>query len=486
MLFNSYIFILLFLPIALLGWFGLNKCKAYRLAGWFLVGMSLCFYGYFNIQYLFIILLSVFVNYGISFALNRVLHSYGRKIIFFIGLLFNLGLIFYFKYFDFFISNINALFKSDFLLQNILLPLGISFFTFQQISFLVDRYRGEAVHYSFLQYANFITFFPQLVAGPIVLHKEMIPQFENLKKRSFQMESFAEGITQFVIGLGKKVLLADTLALIVNFGYKNVYYVDSLGALVVMLAFTLELYFDFSGYSDMAVGIGKMFRIELPMNFNSPYKSLSVKEFWKRWHITLSRFFMTYVYFPLGGSRKGGVRTLINIMIVFSLSGLWHGANWTFVIWGVLHGVAVAWNQLGIWQLKSKPLSWFLTFMYVNLTMIFFRSETVAIALRMLKNLFSFSNNGFAFELAGELALPELYILREFFTMKAPSLLPAVMLIIMVLFLVICLLLISRRNSAQLVSSQMSSVKFNWFITILFVWSFISLSQVSTFLYFNF
>lgn len=232
---------------------------------------------------------------------------------------------------DFFIENINSIFNASFELKNLLLPLGISFFTFQQLSFVIDNYKENIKEYSFRQYALFVVFFPQLIAGPIVLNNETIPQFEDKDKKKLSYENFAKGLMAFAFGLAKKVLIADSLENIVNYGFYNISGLGATNAIFVMLSYTMQIYFDFSGYCDMATGIAKMFNIDLPINFNSTYKSLSVTEFWKRWHITLSKFLRTYIYFPLGGNRKGTIRTYINLFIVFLVSGLWHGANYTFI-----------------------------------------------------------------------------------------------------------------------------------------------------------
>ncbi len=316
--------------------------------------MSLWFYGYFNTYYLFIIIASILINYFISYLLTFSKTKTTRQIGLFAGTGINLAILFYFKYFDFFIENINYLFRWDFNLKHILLPLGISFFTFQQLSFIIDRCTGKAEHYSFTNYAAFVTFFPQLIAGPIVLYKEIIPQFDDLQKRKFNIDNFAKGISLFVLGLGKKVLLADTLALATNFGFEQTYFLDTPSTLLVILSYTFQIYFDFSGYSDMAMGLGYMFNIKLPTNFLSPYKACSVKELWQRWHITLSRFFITYVYIPLGGSKKGKGRTIFNTMVIFALSGLWHGANWTYVAWGTMQGLLVVWDNLGIIGIRGS------------------------------------------------------------------------------------------------------------------------------------
>ena len=249
------------------------------------------------------IIASILINYFISYLLTFSKTKTTRQIGLFAGTGINLAILFYFKYFDFFIENINYLFRWDFNLKHILLPLGISFFTFQQLSFIIDRCTGKAEHYSFTDYAAFVTFFPQLIAGPIVLYKEIIPQFDDLQKRKFNIDNFAKGISLFVLGLGKKVLLADTLALATNFGFEQTYFLDTPSTLLVILSYTFQIYFDFSGYSDMAMGLGYMFNIKLPTNFHSPYKACSVKELWQRWHITLSQ--LIYKYIPYFGRKTG-------------------------------------------------------------------------------------------------------------------------------------------------------------------------------------
>lgn len=356
MLFNSYIFIFIFLPLTLAGWYYLNSKKAYQTAKYFLAGMSLWFYGYFNVYYLAIILASILGNYLISFLMKFSKTKPASRIGLAAGLLLNLGLLFYFKYYNFFFENVNAVFHTGFTLKNILLPLGISFFTFQQISFIVDRCLGRAEHYPFADYITFVTFFPQLIAGPIVLYKEMMPQFEDVSNRRFHAENFSKGIVLFTLGLAKKVLLADVLALPVNYGFEQTAFLDTPSTLLVILAYTFEIYFDFSGYSDMAIGLGKMFGFELLENFNYPYISQSISEFWRRWHISLGSWFRDYLYIPLGGNRNGQLKTIRNLFIVWFLTGLWHGASWNFVLWGLYFGILIILEKLFLdrW-LKQLP-----------------------------------------------------------------------------------------------------------------------------------
>ena len=498
MLFNSYIFIFIFLPVVLLGWYVLNKLKKYELAKIFLAGMSLWFYGYFNTYYLLIIVVSILVNYFISYLMTLPKTKLTDRIGLFAGIVINLGILFYFKYYDFFIENINYIFRTDFNLKHILLPLGISFFTFQQLSFIIDRCTGKAEHYSFTDYITFVTFFPQLIAGPIVLYNEIIPQFNEPDKRTFQINNFARGISLFVLGLGKKVLLADVLALATNFGFEQTYFLDTPSTLLVILAYTFQIYFDFSGYSDMAMGLGYMFNIEIPVNFNSPYKACSVKELWQRWHITLSRFFITYVYIPLGGSKKGRTRTMINTMIIFALSGLWHGANWTYVAWGTMQGLLVVWDNLGIIGVKGSNektparmyiprwLGWIFTFSFFNLSLFFFRSESMTNAFQMFKNLFAFKNTGYIYKLAAKMDIPEFYIFKQAITLFAPNILNTAYVVLFLIILALSAFILTRKNSLQIVNTAGYRSGFCWYITIIFIWSLISFSQVSTFIYFNF
>lgn len=522
MLFNSYIFIFIFLPLTLLGWYGLNLHKRFTSANIFLAGMSLWFYGYFNVYYLAIILSSIGLNYMLSYLLTKIPAAQTvlsenassdssassaavsnshvrlwRRAGLAAGILINLGILFYFKYYDFFIENINFAFHTDFTLRHILLPLGISFFTFQQLSFIIDRCTGRCEHYSLINYVTFVTFFPQLIAGPIVLYKEMIPQFEDTSRRSFNAASFSRGIYLFVLGLAKKVLLADTFALMANYGFAQTFSLDCISTIAVILAYTFELYFDFSGYSDMAIGLGKMFNIELPVNFNAPYRACSIKEFWQRWHITLSRFFVTYVYIPLGGSRRGRVRMLINTFIIFLLSGLWHGAAWTYVAWGAVHGLLVVWDNLGIIGIKGRDekrpsrfhipawLGWIFTFTMFNLSLFFFRSTSMTAALQLFKNLFV-GYTGKIYDVAARLDISEIYIVRQAIELAAPSLVNHMYLILMIILFVLAFYLIFRPNAYErAMRGELTSARC-WIICILLVWCIVSLSQVSTFLYFNF
>lgn len=486
MLFNSYIFIFLFLPITLLGYYVLNHFNC-RISNLFLIGMSLWFYGYFNPSYLLIICSSILGNYLLSKGMEHYEQDHKtKKLILILGICANIAVIFYFKYFDFFLENINALFQLSFELKHILLPLGISFFTFQQVSYLVDSYRGETKGYTFDEYALFVSYFPQLVAGPIVLHHEMIPQFRDSEKRLFMPQNFSKGLFIFALGLFKKVMIADTFGRAVSYGFDSIEILSSLEALLVSVSYTFQLYFDFSGYCDMAIGIGYLFNFELPQNFNSPYKAASITEFWDRWHMTLTRFLRTYIYIPLGGNRKGKLRTYINIMIVYLVSGLWHGANWTFILWGTLHGLLNCLNRLfqKSWNKLAYVIKWAVTFMAVNILWILFRADDIASAGLFLSRLFHFSDFHISEELYNCYNLIEFTFLEQ----KIPHLsffprhIPGFHLWLFILggFLIV----LFGKNSKEL---KFKPNVFTSVMTAVFlVWSIVSLAGISTFLYFNF
>lgn len=391
MLFNSYEFIFLFLPITLIIYFTLNRYGKNNIAKGWLVIASLYFYSYFHLSYLYLILSSIIVNYFIGNKLNhKSLNGKERKIWMVIGVIFNLGLLGYFKYYDFFVENINIVFRTNFTSLHVLLPLGISFFTFQQLSFIIDSYNEKSMKCDFSSYCLFVTFFPQLIAGPIVLPNEMLPQFEDKRNKLINYENMNRGLYMFSIGLAKKVIIADTIANFANAGFDKMETLNIIEAWMTSISYTLQLYFDFSGYCDMAMGIALMFNIVLPLNFNSPYKSTNIQEFWKKWHMTLGRFMTNYLYIPLGGNRLGERKTLRNLFIVFMASGIWHGAGWNFVIWGGLHGICIlihrVWKNSG--RKMNKLLGWIITINLVNIFWVFFRAETLNGALKVLKGMF--------------------------------------------------------------------------------------------------
>ena len=391
MLFNSYEFIFIFLPITFFVYFYLNNKRLTTVAKGFLVFASLFFYSWWNIIYLPLILSSIFFNYLVGITLSNKTNKKGftKKSILIFAITSNLALLGYFKYTNFFLENFNGIFGSNVPLQHIILPLGISFFTFTQIAFLVDTYKNQVKEFDLVRYMLFVTYFPHLLAGPILHHKEMMPQFSNLRNSVINYRNIAVGLFIFSIGLFKKVVLADTFAIWANTGFDTAITLNFLEAWATSLSYTFQLYFDFSGYTDMAIGVSLMFNIKLPINFNSPYKALNIQDFWRRWHITLSRFLRDYIYIPLGGNKISSFRTYINLMATFVIGGLWHGAGWTFIFWGFLHGIALIIHR--IWtNLRFKLytwLAWFITFNFVNIAWIFFRAKEWDDAIKVLKGM---------------------------------------------------------------------------------------------------
>ena len=397
-------------------------------------------------------------------------------------LLVNIGALFYFKYFDFFLENLNTALKTDFNLLHLALPLGISFFTFQQLAFLIDSYRRDVPKYPLLDYALFVAFFPKILQGPIALHSEMIPQFQETARKSFCYENFSKGLMAVAFGLAKKVLLADTFGKLVDWGYADVGALDTVSALLVMLAYTLQIYFDFSGYCDVASGICSMLNIELPMNFNSPYKALTVYDFWKRWHITLTRFFRTYIYFPLGGSRKGTLRTYFNIFLIFFVSGIWHGANWTFILWGALHGVAMVLNRIFKKQIDQlhPALSWLATFAFINVTWVYFRAASVSEANLFLRQILHLNLAPIQKAAMDVFVLPEFDFIFQLFHTSRPLLLMAAF------FAFALFAILGMKNTNERMNRFKPSAPLSLVTAVLLVWSILSFGGISTFLYINF
>jgi alginate O-acetyltransferase complex protein AlgI len=387
MLFNSPLFIFLFLPVSVFVYSRLALLDDRRPGFAWLVLVSLTFYSWWNPEYLLLIIGSVCFNYSLGAALAK--HPQKRTLVF--GVTANLLLLGYYKYAHFFVANLNAVLGTGYNFSEIILPLAISFFTFQQIMYLVDAYRGKTHEYRFLQYLLFITFFPQLIAGPIVHHKEVMPQFAKNRPSG---DFFSIGLTLFCLGLFKKVILADSVAPFADMMFEGLPGgLTFVQAWTGALAYTFQLYFDFSGYSDMAIGLGYLFGIRLPLNFFSPYKAASIIDFWRRWHITLSRFLKDYLYIPLGGNRRGPWRRYGNLLLTMLLGGLWHGAGWTFVIWGGLHGAYLIINHAWRWVRPSSAgtLEYWagraLTFLAVVIAWVFFRAANVEAAISMLQSM---------------------------------------------------------------------------------------------------
>lgn len=396
MLFNSYSFIFLFLPTVLLGFLFLEHRNRGLALSWLVIA-SLFFYAWWNPAYLLLLLLSISFNFIVGLFLQRQPNRWLLAA----GIIANLGLLAYYKYAEFIVVSFNSFTGTDFAINAILLPLAISFFTFQQIAWLVDAHRGKATETNAINYCLFVSFFPQLIAGPIVHHKEVMPQFGQSRSSNTRRTDLEIGSTIFCIGFLKKVVLADSASIQANAVFDaaasgvSLTFLEAWGG---ALAYSFQLYFDFSGYSDMAIGLGRLFGIRLPVNFYSPYKATNIIEFWRRWHITLTRFLRDYLYIPLGGNRKGRIVTLTNVSITMLLGGLWHGAAWTFVLWGALHGIfliinrlwkelrmAVGWDKsLGKW---GAWISTGLTFTAVTFAWVLFRSEGFAAATRVYEGM---------------------------------------------------------------------------------------------------
>lgn len=403
MQFNTYLYILLFLPITVIGWFLLNKLS-HKVALVFLIAASLFFYAYAGLEGFVWLLISMVVNYGFVLLLER----FRNKLLLVLGVAFNIALLFYFKYTNFAIATVNQVAGTDYAALELVLPVGISFFTFQQISYLVDSYRGGKT--SLLDYVLYVTFFPKILMGPIVKRDELLPQLHDEVKCKPNAENITRGLRMFIFGLVKKVLLADTFAKAVSWGMGlgSIYEGTSMDWLLVMFAYTFQIYFDFSGYSDMATGTALMLNIELPMNFDSPYKAYSIRDFWKRWHISLTKFLTEYIYIPLGGSKKGVGRTYLNTMIVFLISGIWHGANWTFILWGFLHGAFSVFDRLTEkWRKNVHPaLQWLLTFLVVSVLWLLFRADSIGQWWDILCHILTFQNTQISESLISVFTIP--------------------------------------------------------------------------------
>ena len=485
----STIFISIAIPFI---YFYLNSKRLTIAAKGFLVFASLFFYSWWDITYLPLILSSIFFNYLIGTTLSKssennklgLNKTFSKKSILVFGIVCNVALLGYFKYTNFFLENFNGIFGSNIPLQHIILPLGISFFTFTQIAFLVDAYKNEVKEYDLVRYMLFVTYFPHLLAGPILHHKEMMPQFANLKNSVVNYRNIAVGLFIFSIGLFKKVIIADTFAVWANAGFDTATTLNFFEAWATSLSYTFQLYFDFSGYTDMAIGISLMFNIKLPINFNSPYKALNIQDFWRRWHMTLSRFLRDYIYIPLGGNKNGNFRTYVNLMATFVIGGFWHGAGWTFLFWGFLHGLALCihrvWTKLGfkMWTW----LAWFITFNFVNVAWIFFRAKEWDDAIKVLMGMMGV--NGIVLAEKYNLIFSFLTNYGITFDRVTENIGDGSKSLIWILFGIFFILFF--KNSME----QWHKFKFNYktlFLALVcFIYSILSLNKISEFLYFNF
>ncbi len=407
MLFTTATFICLFLPIVLAGFFVIARFSHFGAALWLFLA-SVFFYGYWMPEFTALLLASVTGNFVMGTKISAVANGAGKsesthaKRWLVLGIALNLALLAYFKYANFFIDNLNAALGSNWDIGRVILPIGISFFTFTQIAFLVDTWRKRVSEYRFIHYGLFVTYFPHLIAGPVLHHTQMMPQFKDAATYRFNNGNFTAGLLVFAIGMSKKVILADGISPYADAIFKAAdtgSSPDFQEAWIGAIAYTLQLYFDFSGYSDMAIGLSWMFNVRLPFNFNSPYKATSISDFWRRWHMSLSQFLRDYLYIALGGNRKGTLRRHVNLMATMVLGGLWHGASWSFVLWGFLHGLYLGLNH-GFRALCSEALrtrldasrvyaliSWMLTMLSVVIAWVLFRAESLHGAGTMLRSM---------------------------------------------------------------------------------------------------
>jgi D-alanyl-lipoteichoic acid acyltransferase DltB (MBOAT superfamily) len=512
MLFNSFEFIFLFLPIVFFGFFFLGKYNHYRLAISWLIVCSLFFYAWWDSAYLALILFSILFNYSFGIIISSKSNNIYKKALLIFGITVNLSLLGYFKYTNFLVDQINLAIGTEYDLDKIVLPLAISFFTFQQIAYLVDTYRKETNEYNFLKYCLFVSFFPQLIAGPIVHHKEMLPQFNSDSIYRINTRYIAIGLTIFSIGLFKKIVLADNVAVYANTIFAAADRGDPISffeAWIGALSYTFQLYFDFSGYSDMAIGLAYLFGIKLPVNFNSPYKATSIIEFWRRWHITLSSFLRDYLYFTLGGNRSGIVRRYANLLITMLLGGIWHGAGWTFLFWGMLHGfyliVNHAWRKFRFSVLKwgarySKKETLFagaITFLSVVVGWVYFRSGNLDSANSLIYTMIGgngislFNADSYYFNLLNMIGIAEYFTFNGIFPNYHYELEGSILWIS-----ILALISFLSPNSTKMLSIVEANLDrkipsiyvytFSLYISVLFVISISSLIRVSEFLYFNF
>jgi D-alanyl-lipoteichoic acid acyltransferase DltB (MBOAT superfamily) len=407
MLFSSAEFIFLFLPITFFVYFWLaSRYQSY--ARLWLLFASIFFYGWWDYRNILLIAISMVFNFVVG---NSIAKERKRSVLVF-GVTANLVVLFYYKYANFFMDNLDLLLNTQHQWLNVVLPLGISFFTFTQIAYLVDCYNGKAGNYKFSNYCLFVTFFPHLIAGPIVHHSQLMPQFDNPLNMKINYDNIARGLFIFNMGLAKKIVIADTISTIVSNGYSNTGLLTTSQAWITSFAYSMQLYFDFSGYSDMAIGLGLLFNIDFPLNFNSPYKSVNIQEFWRRWHMTLSKFLRDYIYVPLGGNRRGEWIKARNLMITFVLGGIWHGAGWTFIFWGFLHGFALVIHNF--FSKKFSLPNWagiILTFLFVNVAWVFFRAPSWADAMNVLSAMVGMQHPAETFTLINDYYFAPLWII---------------------------------------------------------------------------
>lgn len=492
MVLPSYSFIFIFLPLSVIIYHFVNS------KGWFTCGKiallfsSLVFYFSLGWKGFAAILASVLVTYSVSYFLFPLAKSQTLKKIFLaFGILLSVMFLIYCKYLTYFELLLNKYAGTNLVFTAIVVPTGISYFTFSQIAFLVDSYKDESIKYSLLDYSLFVTFFPKVTVGPIALSAEMIPQFNDSKRKKLDYDNMSKGFYRFTLGLAKKLLIADNLAGFVDLGFTpaNIGNLGFINAALVIIAYTLQIYFDFSGYCDLASGICLMLGFDLCENFDSPYSSLSIREFWKRWHITLTRFFTRYVYIPLGGNRKGAFRTYLNNFLIFLISGLWHGAATNFILWGAIHGVGMIISKLiaAFTDKLPKAVRLIATFIFVSFAWVFFRATDAKHALSIFEQLFTGGYKPINAEIVAACIPAEGQLLQWLILKINPSVTYysgcAILLILMAIALYLA---VFSKNAAVRTREFVASKSKIITTVILFVWSILSLSSVTEFIYVNF
>tara|TARA_B100000963_G_scaffold1809_3_gene1367 strand:- start:7986 stop:9389 length:1404 start_codon:yes stop_codon:yes gene_type:complete len=467
MLFNKIEYLFFFIPIVFLLFFLSNRNYSKPT----LIFASIFFYGWWNINYLFLIFFSIFINFFIYKILTKSEFN-KKKLILFIGISINIFMLIIFKYLDFFIENYNYLFSSNLKKLNLPFPLAISFFTFQQIAFLVDSYDNEINKFKFTNYFLFIFFFPQLIAGPICKYNHICPQFEKKNFSNINFHNISTGILILLIGLFKKVVLADNLATISSIGFADIDNLTFIDSWISLLCFTFQFYFDFSGYVDMATGSALIFNVRLPINFDSPFKAKSIKEFWQRWHITLTNFLTFYIYVPILRSftNINIITTSFVTLFVFFIAGIWHGPSWNFVMFGLMHGVAIVFNNIFSFKnIINDKIKWFFTFIYVSSSFVFFRSSSFEDAINMFKSLFDISS------IINFTSFHSIYDLNSYPFIRA--------VVILILSFYIC---VNTRNSNIFLKEFRPNFKYLSYSIIGFVLSLWFMTNSVEFLYFKF
>ena len=479
--FNSFVFILLLLPLTVLSYFLTNKIKPI-LGKIVIIVASVIFYAYLDWTMFITLGISLIVNFTYTLLIKKLERF--RKFFLLVTIIVNTGILLYFKYLNFFIATVNQATGNEWALKELIQPLGISCFTFQQIAYIVAIYNKEIESASVVDYLAYILYFPKILMGPLMDPVDFSAQINDSTLKKINLDNIASGIKIFSLGLFKKVMIADIFAKGVCWGFSNFEQATALDWILITLFYTFEIYFDFSGYSDMAVGASQMLNITLPINFDSPYKALSVRDFWKRWHISLTKFFTKYVYIPLGGSCKGKICTYVNTMIVFLISGLWHGANWTFILWGGLHGLFMIFDRVfeKVEEKVYEPVRWFITFCIVNVLWLLFRAESIVQWKYIIKTVLMMQNTMISEGLIDSFYLQETPFLINTLHLERTSAIRGFwMFVYIIAALGICLV---PENNYKNLKKLSGGIMF--LAAIAFVWGFICLSSESAFVYFNF